>query len=62
MGYPNFLTIYALGVSPRRDPALPRAFAADYQVEAELAADAEALLDHLDLLLTHGTLQEETRC
>jgi uncharacterized protein (DUF1800 family) len=61
MGYPNFLTLYALGVSPLVNPAAPRAFAADYAKEVALAADPEALLDHLDLLLTHGTLSEETR-
>lgn len=61
MGYPNFLTIYALGRSPRLNPALAPTFIADYTAEAALSADPEALLDHLDLLLTHGTLQDETR-
>ena len=61
MGYPNFLTIYALGRSPKINPALPPAYVADYAAETALAADPEALLDHLDLLLTHGTLLEETR-
>lgn len=61
MGYPNFLTIYALGVSPLVNPAQPRTFAANYTAELALAANAEALLDHLDLLLTHGTLSEDTR-
>ena len=61
MGYPNFLTIYALGRSPKINPALPPAYVADYGVETALAANPEALLDHLDLLLTHGTLFKETR-
>jgi uncharacterized protein (DUF1800 family) len=61
MGYPNFMTIYALGRSPKLDPALPPAFVADYETEAGLAATPGALLDHLDLLLTHGSLREETR-
>ena len=61
MGYPNFLTLYALGVSPLVDSGAPRAFASDYANEVALAADPGALLDHLDLLLTHGTLSEETR-
>ena len=61
MGYPNFLTLYALGVSPLVNPGAPRAFAADYAIEVALAADPEALLDHLDLLLTHGTLNDDTR-
>ena len=61
MGYPNFLTIYALGRSPRLNPALAPTFVADYTAEAALSADPVALLDHLDLILTHGTLQDETR-
>ena len=61
MGYPNFLTIYALGRSPKLNPTLAPAFVADYTAEAALSADPEALLDHLDLLLTHGTLLDETR-
>ena len=61
MGYTNFLTIYALGRSPKVDSSLAPAFVADYADELELSADPPALLDHLDLLLTHGTLQEETR-
>lgn len=61
MGYPNVITIYALGRSPRVDPGLAPAFVADYKVEAGLAANPQALLDHLDLLLTHGTLLKETR-
>ena len=59
--YPNFLTIYALGRSPKINPALAPAYVANYEVETALAADPKALLDHLDLLLTHGTLFEETR-
>jgi len=61
MGYANFLTIYALGRAPVLYPQLPPAFIADYEIEAELAANPKALLDHLDLLLTHGSLLEETR-
>jgi len=61
MGYPNFLTIYALGVSPLVNPAADRTFTTGYTAELALAADSEALLDHLDLLLTHGTLHEDTR-
>ena len=52
---------YALGRSPKINPALPPAYVADYGVETALAADPEELLDRLDLLLTHGTLLEETR-
>lgn len=61
VGYPNVITIYALGRSPKVEPGRPAAFVASYAREAELAADTAALLDHLDLLLTHGTLQPDTR-
>ncbi|MEM8562561.1 MAG: DUF1800 domain-containing protein [Pseudomonadota bacterium] len=61
MGYPNFLTIYAVGASPLVNPTQARAFVADYSTEAVLADDIESLLDRLDLLLTHGTLQDDTR-
>tara|TARA_R110001599_G_scaffold353870_1_gene601392 strand:+ start:186926 stop:188707 length:1782 start_codon:yes stop_codon:yes gene_type:complete len=61
MGYPNFLTVYTLGVSPLVDPGAARAFEASYTAEVTLAANPQALLDHLDLLLTYGTLSEDTR-
>ncbi len=61
IGYPNFMTIYALGRAPQVDRNRAPAFIADYSEEAALADDADALLDHLDLLLTHGTLQADTR-
>ncbi|MEM6580253.1 MAG: DUF1800 domain-containing protein [Pseudomonadota bacterium] len=61
MGYPNFLTIYAVGASPAVNPTQGRAFVADYSLETALADDIDTLLDRLDLLLTHGTLQEDTR-
>ncbi|MCB1841714.1 MAG: DUF1800 domain-containing protein [Halioglobus sp.] len=61
MGYPNFMTLYALGESPKERPGLPAAFVPDYSREAALADDLDALLTHLDGKLTHGTLREETR-
>ena len=61
MGYTNFLTVYALGRSPKVDPQLPPAFVPDYSVALGLASEAPALLDYLDLLLTHGKLFQETR-
>lgn len=61
VGYANTLTVYALGRSPKVDPLKPEAYVADYAAEAALAGDPGALLDRLDLLLTHGTLQGETR-
>ncbi len=60
-GYPNVLTVYALGVAPQFDRGAPQAYLASYAAEAALAEDPGALLDHLDLLLTHGTLAADTR-
>jgi hypothetical protein len=61
VGYPNFMSIYAFGLSPKRNPGQPAAYVADYTGQAALAADPDALLDNLDQLLTHGSLQAETR-
>ena len=61
IGYPNFMTIFALGLTPKRNPDAVSGFVADYTSEALLAADTEALLDHLDSLLTHGALLSATR-
>ncbi len=61
VGYPNFLTSFAFGLSPTLDPGKPPTYVADYSRQIALAADPRALLDNLDTLLTHGTLQDETR-
>jgi uncharacterized protein (DUF1800 family) len=61
VGYPNVITLYALGRSPQVNSGLSRAFDAAYETEAGLASDTQRLLDHYDLLLTHGTLRTETR-
>jgi hypothetical protein len=61
VGYPNVLTSFALRTSLQLDDRLPTAFVPDYSVQVALAADTDMLLDNLDLLLTHGTLQPETR-
>jgi hypothetical protein len=61
VGYPNVITLFALGRSPQVNSGLPRAFDADYETEAGLASETDRLLDHYDLLLTHGTLRSETR-
>ncbi len=61
VGYPNFMTAFALGRTAQVDQGLPKAFVADYSEAASLAEDVPALLDYLDLLLTHRTLQSETR-
>ena len=61
VGYPNFMTRYALGLSQRAGRDSDPAFSPDYSAQVAVAGDAEALLDNLDQLLTHGTLQAETR-
>ena len=55
------MSIYAFGLSPKADPGKPATYVAGYAEQAALAADSEALLDNLDQLLTHGTLEAETR-
>lgn len=61
VGYPNFMSMYAFGLSPKRISGQPAAYVADYAEQAALATDPDALLDNLDGLLTHGTLEAETR-
>ncbi len=61
VGYPNFMSMYAFNLSPKRSPGQPAAYVADYTEQEALAADPDALLDNLDVLLTHGTLAPETR-
>ena len=61
VGYPNFMSMYAFELSPKRNPGQPAAYVADYTEQAALAADPDALLDNLDALLTHGTLETETK-
>lgn len=61
VGYPNFLTAYALGNTPQVDRRNARAFVPDYSAEIALAADPQALLDHLDKKLTHGNLGAASR-
>lgn len=61
VGYPNFLTAFTLGVTPKYDGGRAPAFVPDYSLEIALADDPDALLDHLDALLTHGALENDTR-
>ena len=60
VGYPNVLTLYALEFSPKVDDAV-ESFVPNYFEAAALASDTEAMLDYYDVLLTHGTLEDETR-
>lgn len=61
VGYPNFMTAFAFGETPQVNGVQPTAYRADYSVQVALASDAEALVDNLDGLLTHGGLQTDTR-
>ena len=61
VGYPNFLTIFALELTPKINDSLPATYVPNYSAEVALAADPEALLNRLDQLLTHGRLRAETR-
>ena len=63
VGYANFMTAYVLGFNPQAGGGGSGVvnYQADYSAQTALAADSEALLDNLDQLLTHGTLQGETR-
>lgn len=61
IGYANFLTAYVFETAPRFDRSLPAAFLPDYSPHIDLANDTPALLDSLDLILTHGTLTDATR-
>lgn len=61
VGYPNFMTRYALGLAQGDNRNGNPAFLPDYSAQIAVAGDAEALLDNLDQLLTHGSLQDETR-
>jgi uncharacterized protein (DUF1800 family) len=61
IGYPNFILQFAFDLTPRPDPDVPASFVPDYTAQLALADDPAALLDNLDLLLTHGTLRSDTR-
>jgi uncharacterized protein (DUF1800 family) len=61
VGYANIMTTFARGVSPLVDRNGIRNYQPDYSAQIAVAADTDALLDNLDLLLTHGTLRDETR-
>jgi uncharacterized protein (DUF1800 family) len=61
VGYANIMTTFARGVSPLVDRNGIRNYQPNYSPHIALAADTNALLDNLDLLLTHGTLRDETR-
>ena len=55
------MSLFTLGEPPLGDESQPRTYVADYKVEAALAVNPTALLNYLDLLLTHGSLLPGTR-
>ena len=61
VGYANVISLYALGRPQRFANFDPTSFVAPYTDQLAIANDIDALLDNLDLLLTHGTLSDETR-
>ena len=60
VGYPNFITLFALERSPKERPGLPPAYVPDYAEEVALAEDARSLVQHLDDTLAHGGLRQST--
>ncbi|MEM9255819.1 MAG: DUF1800 domain-containing protein [Pseudomonadota bacterium] len=61
VGYPNFITQFALELQPQTPSPTGATFVPDYSRYAAVAGNSEALLDAMDQLLTHGTLQSESR-
>ncbi|MEL6758394.1 MAG: DUF1800 family protein, partial [Pseudomonadota bacterium] len=60
--YANFMTYFVFAFAANGEEAEAAAsFIPDYSDELALAEDPEALIDHLDLLLTHGSTTEETK-
>lgn len=62
VGYPNFMTVYALGLTRgNRNGNVSTAYQPDYSPQVALAGDVGAMVDNLDVLLTHGALQADSR-
>jgi len=61
VGYANFMTLFIIGESPKRNQGGTPGFVPDYSAEIALADDAGALVDHLDTLLSAGNLSSATR-
>ncbi len=61
-GYANFMTIFAAEIlAENAEGAEQNSFRPDYTDEIALASDPAALVDHLDLLLAHQNLSQETK-
>ena len=63
VGYVNTMSRYARDDTPMKGSADEDdlSFSPDYTRELSLADNPEALVDHLDLLLTYGRMAAETR-
>jgi hypothetical protein len=61
VGYANFMAFFAYGNMRFGNDKNKNTFVPDYTDERALAGNPDALLDHLDTLLTSGTLSTETR-
>ena len=61
VGYANFMTDYIFVEAPTISRSGRSAFLPDYSDEIFLAEDAVALIDHLDTLLTNGSLAPESK-
>ncbi len=59
-GYANFLTRFVEQTTPKIDVDV-RSFRPDFAAERALAEDPRALVDRLDLLLTHAAMTNATR-
>lgn len=57
VGYLNFMTDFAFDRSPKRDNSYDT-YDPDYSEELALASDPQALVDHLDDLLTAGRMSD----
>ncbi|MEM9233185.1 MAG: DUF1800 family protein [Pseudomonadota bacterium] len=60
VGYLNFMTDFVLDRSSRSDSNID-SFLPDYSRELALADDPQALVDHLDMLLTGNRMSDATR-
>lgn len=59
LGFLNFMTYYI--TRPADDPVDHPGFRPNFTVEADLADDPQALIDHLDVKLTGGQLSDATK-
>lgn len=62
VGYSNFMSYFIYGFAAASDePPKSTSFIPNYSPELQLAADPQALVDQLDLILTAGSLSTSTR-